>query len=80
MAGHVGIVLQASDGSYGFVVSDEAGHSALYLGFASNLEADTASRQVQSVLVAATRCRRLRPTDFTAPGPRPGPRRRSGPR
>jgi hypothetical protein len=57
-AGHIGHVAQSHDGSYGFVLYDENGHACVYFGFASPKEADSAARDVQSLIVAARRCQR----------------------
>ena len=57
MAGRVGSVQQSRDGnSYGFIVYDEADRACVYFGFSSWHEADSASRQAQSLLITALRC------------------------
>lgn len=58
MAGHVGSVARDKDGTYGFTLYDETGRACMYLAFTSMIEADTASLEAQSLLVAARSCQR----------------------
>jgi hypothetical protein len=58
MAGRITPVAQSGDGTYGFDIVDENGRHALYLGFSTWHEADAASRQAQTLLIAAVRCAR----------------------
>ncbi|HXU94360.1 MAG TPA: hypothetical protein VFP33_11965, partial [Gallionella sp.] len=59
MAGFISRIQRSADGkTYRFVIYDEINDAALYLPFASPLEADSAALQMQGMLATAQRCAR----------------------